>query len=118
MRLDSFFEEVAVQSIGELDQATESPESRAHWIVIRDSLGIERSRVSGKEGEIDVGEVLASHLANGCDAAAFVVHASESTEYLMAQALTADPREFDVRRAEIHRGDARIRLGPWQPVIN
>lgn len=107
-----------MQSIGELDRGSESPESRAHWIVIRDSLGIERSRVSGKEGEIDVGEVLASHLANGCDAAAFVVHVSEGSEYLMAQALIADPREFDVRRAEIYRGDTNVRLGPWQHVIN
>jgi len=118
MRLDSFFEDVAAQSISELDRGSENAESRAHWIVIRDSLGVERSRVSGKEGEIDVGEVLASHLANGCDAAAFVVHVSGDSEYLMAQALIADPREFDVRRAEVYRGDAGIRLGPWRHVIN
>jgi hypothetical protein len=46
------------------------------------------------------------------------VHVSGDSEYLMAQALIADPREFDVRRAEVCRGDAGIRLGPWQHVIN
>lgn len=118
MDLDGFFEEIAAQSLIELEDNIEAARDRAHWIVIRDALGVVGSRVSGEEGQISVDRVLDSHLANGCEGAAFVVHVSGASEYLMAQALISKPRNFDVRRADVLREKGQIRLGPWQHVIN
>lgn len=117
MSLDHFFKEVATQSLGELSEIQESANSPAHWIVIGDHIGVERSRLPDDGGEIDVGSVLDSHLSNGCYAAAFVVHVSGQIEYLIAQVLIAEPRSFDVRRANIYRDDDGTRLGTWQYLI-
>lgn len=117
MSLDRFFKEVATQSLRELSEIQESANSPAHWIVIGDRIGVERSRLPEVGGEIDVGSVLDSHLSNGCYAAAFVVHVSGHVEYLIAQVLIAEPRSFDIRRADIFRDNDGTRLGAWQYLI-
>ncbi len=87
-----------------------------HWIVTRTGSKIEHSPERGGE-EAGVGAGLAARLDAGASGAAYVTHVPRPREHLLAEALVSEPRNSDIRRADIARTADGAELGPWQHIV-
>ncbi len=114
--IDAFYEAVAEQIRGEIQRAPETDASVKHWIVTQTGSKIEHSPERGGE-EAGVGVGLAARLDAGASGAAYVTHVPRPREHLLAEALVSEPRNSDIRRADIARTADGAELGPWQHIV-
>ncbi len=113
--MDRFFDLVArrlAPALGGLPQPGSSPR---RWVVMEDDEGVELSELEGMLRPVH--EVLASFIEAGATAAAFVTHVGGDQEHLLAYVLVSAPRASDVRRADVIRESASVRLAPWEPTV-
>lgn len=112
--IDAFYALVADRMSAAL--ADESTEKAEQWLVMRDQGGVECSPRDTAEAPAAT-EVLRSLIDAGADGAALVTHVDGPGEHLLAYVLMADPRNSDLRRAEIVRRGSTLRLGPWETCV-
>lgn len=111
--INSFYEVVSKTIEPEIQDAPDPSVLPAHWIVVLDERGVAATRTDKVVGS----QVLAAHIDNGAQGAAFVTQAIDSREAIMADVLVAMPRNSDVRRAYVRRTDAGAELGRWQHLV-
>lgn len=116
MTVDSFFGIVAEQMLRPLCETPMGSVSRRHWLVMEDDRGVEIAEVS--EGEIVIHEVISSLLERGSEAAAYVTYVPEPRERILAEVVTKDPRDSDIREAGIVRATGgQVVLQAWQRLV-
>src|ERR687891_466226 len=86
-----------------------------HWIILVDDVGVEAADV--REDSPPPHGLLASLVDAGAHGAAYVTHLREHPERIVAQLLTANPRNSDVRMASVRRTSASVRLGKWEYTV-
>jgi hypothetical protein len=87
-----------------------------HWILVADDLGVELADLNPNSSPPH--ELLSSLVDMGARAAAYVTYVPAAPERVLAQILTADPRNSDVRQARVVRDAAApVELGPWENTV-
>lgn len=113
--LEAFFGLIAQSVTPELDR--DSAQDLRHWVLLQDATGTEMSPLD--TDRMPVHELLASLIANGAEAAAYVTHRAEAPECVVAQALLGSPPTSDTRRASVvRRLGASTTLGRWEGPIS
>lgn len=109
---DQFFDVIAAELAQKL--SAESLPSLSHWMIISDAQGVTTCRLDDETEGMAIDSVLASHIDGGATAAAFVTVHKQS---VLAQTLTAEPRNSDLRRASLADAADELQLGPWVPEL-
>lgn len=105
---DRFFDVIAAELAPKL--SAESLPLRSHWMIISDAQGVTTCRLDDETEGMAIDSVLASHIDGGAAAAAFVTVHKQS---VLAQTLTTEPRNSDLRRAPLINVSGELQLGPW-----
>jgi hypothetical protein len=112
--IDSFLTVVEEQVVQAL-KSQQVHAGRRHWVVLLDEHGAEISEVG--EDEIIIHEALASLVSGGALGAAYVTYMPPPDPRVLAQVLTTDPRDSDVRTARLAITSVDIELGPWERTV-
>lgn len=94
--------------------ADDPPAPLRKWMLISDSRGVTACRLDGLTEDMAVDSVLAKHLANGAEAAAFI---TIRDEVLWAQVLLGEPRNSEIRQTTLVKKEGALALGPWASLL-
>jgi len=109
---DRFFDVIAAELTPKL--SAEAIPLLSHWMIISDAQGVTSCRLDDETEGMAIDSVLASHIDGGATAAAFVTVHNKS---VLAQTLTTEPRNSELRRASLTDVADELKLGPWVPEL-
>ncbi len=111
--IDLFFDLVAEHLSSELDDLDSADIEIKHWVVVEDDLGVAISVVGD---EPHPHEILGTLIDGDAAGAAYITY-NPGAEIVVANALVADPRNSDIRRAHVVRDGEMISLEPWEHTV-
>jgi hypothetical protein len=116
MSINAFYEAISERIRDELQQAPEPGSAVEHWIVVQSASGVDLLPADIGENRA-ISSLLSAQLEQGASGAAFVAHVPAPREHLIADALVFEPRNSDIRRADVSRSASGVELRPWEPMV-